>query len=148
MRYVLILVLVGLMFPILGCGGGGTEPPAGYSIDDGWITTPTGLKYRDIKVSTTGAQVYSGATIKVYYTGWLDDGRVFDSTDKHGGQPFEFVIGQQNVIDGWDQGLMNLRVGSITELIIPPSLAYGDQPQGSIPANSTLHFRVEIVSVT
>ncbi len=147
MRHLVILVLMALAFPILGCGGGGSTPE-GYSMDDGWVTTPSGLKYKDVKVSTTGPAAQSGNTLKVFYSGWLDDGTIFDSTDKHGGQTFEFVIGQGNVIEGWDQGLMGLHEGSIVQLIIPPELGYGDQGTGNIPPNSTLHFQVQIVSIT
>jgi FKBP-type peptidyl-prolyl cis-trans isomerase len=146
MRYLLILALVASVVPIAGCGGGGGHTPDGYSLNDGWVTTPSGLKYRDIIVSTSGAAIVSGNSVSVKYKGWLDDGTVFDSTDKHGGDPFTFTIGQGQVIKGWDEGLMGLHVGSKTELIIPPSLGYGDRAQDNIPANSTLHFLVEIVS--
>jgi len=146
MRYLLFVSVMAFLACLSGCGGGDGTPD-GYSLDDGWVTTPTGLKYRDIYLSPTGNQVVSGSSVSVYYTGTLDDGSVFDSTDNHGGQAFTFVIGQGNVIEGWDQGLMGLRAGSRTMLIIPPSLAYGDQAVNDIPANSTLHFTIEIVSV-
>jgi FKBP-type peptidyl-prolyl cis-trans isomerase len=148
MRHLVILVMIAFAFPIIGCGGSGGQPPAGYTINDGWVTTPSGLKFRDIVVSTAGPAIQNGNTVFVKYKGWLDDLTVFDSTDKHGGQPFNFVIGQGKVIKGWDEGLLGLHQGSKTELLIPPSLGYGSTANGGIPANSTLHFTVEIVSVS
>lgn len=143
-HFTFVALAIALCF-VLGCGGS-VKPPEGYSQDEGWITTPSGLKFRDIISPTTGAAAQYGRSVTVNYRGWLRDGTIFDSSANHG-EPFTFTIGTGQVIPGWDEGLMGLRVGARTELIIPPSLAYGDQEQGKIPANSTLYFWVEIVSV-
>jgi peptidylprolyl isomerase len=133
------------MIPLLGCGGTGGHPPEGYSISDGWVTKSNGLRFKDTKTGT-GTRTYAGASVTVYYTGKLADGTIFDTTDGKE-EPFTFTIGTGKVIPGWDEGLMNLPTGSITELVIPPALAYGDEDNGSIPGGSTLYFTVEILSV-
>jgi FKBP-type peptidyl-prolyl cis-trans isomerase len=146
MRYLLVLVSAALLFSALGCGGGG-KPPEGYSISDGWVTTPSGLRYRDVQVVAEGLRIDDNSSVSAYYKGWLDDGTVFDQKTPDDGDPLTFQMGQ--MIEGWNKGLIGLRAGAVTELIIPPALAYGDQPpEGSIiPPNATLHFLVEIVSV-
>jgi peptidylprolyl isomerase/FKBP-type peptidyl-prolyl cis-trans isomerase FkpA len=148
MRYLIILALFISVFAIVGCGGGnGNTTSQGYTLSDGWVTTPSGLKYRDLVVVHSGPMIVSGSRIAVRYKGWLDDGTVFDSTDKHGGELFRFTVGNGEVISGWDEGVLNLRPGSKTELVIPPSLGYGEQGTARIPPSSTLHFTVEIVEV-
>jgi FKBP-type peptidyl-prolyl cis-trans isomerase len=99
----------------------------------------------------TGAAVQNGDTVSVLYAGSLDDGTVFDASSKHGNQPFSFMVGAnpEQVIRGWDLGLVNMKVGGKRKLVIPPELGYGaTPPQGSgIPANATLHFTVELLSI-
>lgn len=96
----------------------------------------------------TGVAVKAGDTVEVKYTGKLTDGTVFDSTDKHGGQPFSFTVGAQQVIKGWDQGLLGAKVGEKRTLTIPGDLAYGPQGiPGVIPPNATLVFDIELVSI-
>lgn len=85
--------------------------------------------------------------ITVHYTGWLEDGTKFDSSHDRG-QPFVFTLGIGQVIKGWDEGMLNAKVGEKRKLIIPPSLAYGEEGSGSIiPPNSTLIFEVEIINI-
>lgn len=110
---------------------------------DGFVTTKSGLKYKDLKVGK-GAAVKSGDTVTVDYTGWLDDGTVFDSSKKPGRDPFSFTVDGNMVIKGWDEGLKGMKVGGVRELTIPPDLGYGDADQGVIPPNSTLHFKIEL----
>ncbi|MCC5025475.1 MAG: FKBP-type peptidyl-prolyl cis-trans isomerase [Candidatus Synoicihabitans palmerolidicus] len=81
-----------------------------------------------------------------HYTGTLDDGTVFD-TSRDGGQPFAFTVGKRQVIKGWDEGFRLLQVGDHATLVIPPELAYGDKESDTIPANSRLHFEVELVGL-
>lgn len=111
----------------------------------GAVTTASGLQYID-QVVGTGAQPQKGQTVSVHYTGYLDDGKVFDSSVQRN-QPFEFQLGVGKVIPGWDEGVATMRVGGKRRLIIPPDLAYGAQANGAIPANSRLTFDVELLSV-
>ena len=104
-----------------------------------------GLKIEDIKVGT-GKEVKSGDTVVIHYLGTLTDGAKFDSSYDRG-KPFETQIGTGQVIKGWDLGVVGMKVGGKRRLTIPPELAYGDQAVGSIPANSTLIFEVELIDV-
>jgi FKBP-type peptidyl-prolyl cis-trans isomerase FkpA len=106
------------------------------------------LKIKDDVVGT-GAVAQSGDTVSVLYTGTLDNGTVFDASSLHGNQPFSFALGAGQVIQGWDLGVVGMKVGGTRELTIPPALAYGaNSPAPSIPANSTLHFKVQLLSVS
>lgn len=110
------------------------------------ITTPSGLEYWDITVGT-GTVAQSGQHVKVDYTGWLTNGKKFDSSVGTG-RPFEFMLGAGQVIRGWDEGVAGMKVGGNRQLHIPPDLAYGEKGSaGVIPANSTLIFDVHLVDV-
>jgi FKBP-type peptidyl-prolyl cis-trans isomerase FkpA len=114
------------------------------------VTTPSGLQYTDTKVGT-GAQPKPGQTAIVHYTGWLDEngakGKKFDSSVDRG-EPFEFAVGQGEVIRGWDEGVATMKVGGKRTLIIPPELGYGARGAGGvIPPNATLIFDVELLGV-
>jgi FKBP-type peptidyl-prolyl cis-trans isomerase FkpA len=110
------------------------------------VKTASGLQYEDL-VAGDGAEAVAGKTVTVHYTGWLTDGTQFDSSLDRG-QPFEFLLGAGAVIPGWDEGLQGMKVGGKRRLVIPPDLAYGSQAVGGvIPANSTLIFKVELISV-
>lgn len=110
-------------------------------------TTESGLKYAVLKPGA-GTAVKKNHQVKVHYTGWLDNGKQFDSS-RDGGEPIEFIVGRGMVIPGWDEGLQGMTVGEQRQLVIPPKLAYGDQAVGGdlIPANSTLTFDVELVEI-
>ena len=114
------------------------------------VTTPSGLKYIDVKVGT-GASPRTGQTCVMHYAGWLyEDGKKgakFDSSVDRG-QPFEFKIGMGQVIRGWDEGVATMKVGGKRTLIIPPQLGYGARGAGGvIPPNATLLFDVELLAV-
>ena len=110
------------------------------------ITNPSGLKYID-EVAGTGGSPVRGKTVSVHYTGRLADGKKFDSSHDRG-QPFKFHIGMGEVIKGWDEGVLTMKVGGKRKLIIPAALGYGAHGAGGvIPPNAELHFDVELISV-
>ena len=115
--------------------------------DDGKIvTTTSGLKYVDVVVGK-GASPTSGKKVKVHYTGTLENGKKFDSSvDRN--EPFSFNIGVGQVIPGWDEGVMTMKVGGKRKLIIPSKLGYGARGAGgAIPPNATLLFDVELLDI-
>jgi len=108
--------------------------------------TASGLEYWDIKAGT-GAVAQSGQHVKVEYTGWLTNGKKFDSSVGTG-RPFEFMLGAGQVIKGWDEGISGMKVGGKRQLRIPPDLAYGAQGFSTvIPPSSTLIFDVKLLDV-
>ena len=108
-------------------------------------TTADGLQIEDQTVGT-GGEAKSGDTVTVNYLGTLENGTKFDSSyDRN--QPFTTQIGVGQVIQGWDEGIVGMKVGGKRKLTIPPALGYGSQATGSIPANSTLIFEVELLSI-
>ena len=110
------------------------------------IVTPSGLKYTDLHVGE-GEEARSGHNVNVHYTGWLTDGRKFDSSlDRR--SPFNFKLGAGQVISGWDEGVAGMKVGGKRKLTIPPDLGYGARGAGGvIPPNATLIFEVELLGV-
>ena len=114
------------------------------------MTTPSGLQITDAKIGT-GATPRPGQICVMHYTGWLYQGgakgQKFDSSLDRG-TPFEFPIGRQRVIAGWDEGVASMKVGGKRTLIIPPALGYGARGAGGvIPPNATLMFEVELLGV-
>ncbi len=97
----------------------------------------------DTKVGN-GPIATSGNELTVHYVGTLSDGQVFDSSRTRG-TPFKFTLGGGNVIRGWDEGLVGMRVGGVRKLVISPEYGYGSQAIGPIPPNSTLYFEVELL---
>jgi len=104
------------------------------------------LKIIDI-VMGTGEEAVKEKIVEVHYSGWLMNGKKFDSSlDRK--QPFSFTLGAREVIPGWDEGVLGMKVGGKRELIIPPKMAYGARGAGGvIPGNATLRFEVELLSV-
>jgi peptidylprolyl isomerase len=110
-----------------------------------YTTTPSGLKYYDLKVGD-GPSPSKGQQVSVQYSGWLTDGKLFDSSYKRG-EPFSFTLGAGQVIPGWDEGVATMKAGGKRQLVIPPSLGYGERGAGGvIPPNATLIFEVELLS--
>jgi FKBP-type peptidyl-prolyl cis-trans isomerase FkpA len=105
-----------------------------------------GLVINDVKVGS-GQEAKAGQTVTVNYTGWLMNGKKFDSS-KDRNEPFTFHLGAGEVIKGWDEGVQGMKVGGVRMLTIPPSLGYGAQGAGGvIPPNATLKFEVELLGV-
>jgi FKBP-type peptidyl-prolyl cis-trans isomerase len=110
-------------------------------------TTASGVEYWDIQVGT-GKTAVAGKKLSMHYTGWLTDGKQFDSSRGHRGEPFQFTLGQGQVIKGWDEGVAGMKVGGKRQLKIPPSAGYGASGAGKvIPPNATLIFDVELLEV-
>lgn len=110
------------------------------------ITTSSGLSYMD-EVVGTGEVAVAGKTATVHYTGWLENGKQFDSSVDRG-QPFSFRLGAGQVIKGWDEGVQGMKVGGKRKLTIPANLGYGARGAGGIiPPHATLIFDVELLGV-
>jgi FKBP-type peptidyl-prolyl cis-trans isomerase FkpA len=144
---ILLTLFVCLIAVSAACGSSTTAPT---SSPDSGVTT---LQITDVKAGT-GVQATNGRILTVNYTGWLystsaadHHGSKFDSSRDPGKQPFSFTLGVNQVIAGWDQGLLGMRVGGQRTLIIPPSLGYGSRGTTGIPGNSTLVFDVELLDV-
>lgn len=145
----------GIFFPANASPQGQNQNTAAVNATSTAVVTPTtnmqnistipGLSAYDVTVGT-GTPATSGSQLTVNYVGTLSDGTVFDSSDSHG-QPFTFTLGTGQVIKGWDEGLVGMKVGGKRELVISPDLGYGNNQVGPIPPGSTLMFEVELVSV-
>lgn len=169
-RSLIVLLASSLVVGISACNPGGAtpataEPTATVLIDatatiastavssgaaptlsDGATTTDSGLMYEDLTVGD-GAEAMTGSRVTVHYTGYLQDGTVFDSSLDRG-DPFTFALGTGNVIPGWDEGVTGMKVGGQRRLVIPADLAYGESGAGGvIPPNATLTFDVELLEV-
>ncbi len=147
-NWILVLLLVALA-TFAACGdedAGGDDAAGDGDCTTESVETEEGLVYKDVECGD-GAEPASGDTISVHYTGRLEDGTEFDSSE--GGEPIQFVLGAGQVIQGWDLGFEGMKVGGKRELTIPPDLGYGEQGSPpTIPPNSTLIFDVELVDVT
>lgn len=109
-------------------------------------TMSNGLQIEDIKIGE-GSEVKKFDIVTVNYTGTLEDGTKFDSSLNPGRTPFRFTVGAGQVIKGWDEGLMGMKVGGKRKLTIPPELGYGSRDNGPIPANSTLIFDIDLLGI-
>lgn len=126
-------------FPELPKGAGKVDEDAPKS----FTTTASGLKYRVLRAGT-GKKPTPTATVVAHYQGWLDNGKVFDSSYRRR-TPITFQLEQ--VVKGWGEGMQLVGQGGMIELVIPPDLGYGAKGKPKIPPNSTLHFLVEVLEV-
>lgn len=145
MQRIMKLVVAGILAALIAvpaCAATETKKTATKT-----VTTTSGLKYTDLVVGK-GASPITGKQVKVHYTGTLENGKKFDSSvDRK--EPFSFVIGVGQVIPGWDEGVMTMKVGGKRKLIIPSKLGYGASGAGGvIPPNATLLFDVELLDVS
>lgn len=145
MKRIMKLVLAGILAALIAipaCAASDAKKTASKT-----VTTASGLKYTDVVVGK-GASPIAGKQVKVHYTGTLENGKKFDSSvDRK--EPFSFVIGVGQVIPGWDEGVMTMKVGGKRKLIIPSKLGYGASGAGGvIPPNATLLFDVELLDVS
>ncbi|NVJ27918.1 MULTISPECIES: FKBP-type peptidyl-prolyl cis-trans isomerase [Myxococcus] len=160
-----LLLCAALMLPLAGCDSDevDTPPPDTGNPDNGDPTKVTyaeslnvdlaamtrsssGLYTQDLGEPGAGDVATAGKRVYVHYTGWLPDGKKFDSSA--GKSPIDFTLGQGSVIDGWDQGIVGMRVGGKRRLVIPSSLGYGAQgSSGAIPPYSVLVFDTELILV-
>jgi FKBP-type peptidyl-prolyl cis-trans isomerase len=141
------LSLLALSLP--ACSKRVDEPSSDFKPAEGTPAppNPTKLETEDTKTGT-GREAKTGDTVKVQYSGTLMNGTPFDSSYDHGGEPFKFTLGKGEVIKGWDEGVVGMKVGGKRKLRIPPELGYG--AKGSppkIPANAGLIFNVELVGI-
>ena len=127
--------------PTLPKGAGAIDAEAAKTFS----ATPSGLQYRVLRKGT-GANPKATSKVKVHYHGWLDNGKVFDSSYQRG-ESIDFGLNQ--VIPGWTEGMQLVGEGGMIELVIPSDLGYGKRgtPGGPIPPDATLHFLVELLDV-
>lgn len=144
--------LVALTAVLLGasCASAPPAPPTfapALNVDLAAMTrTSSGLYVQDVEVGT-GEPARRNRTVFVHYMGWLTDGRMFD-TSRRRDRPIDFVLGREQVIDGWDEGIEGMRVGGIRRLVVPPQLGYGGRGvEGSIPRHATLVFEIQLMDV-
>src|SRR5437879_2424266 len=140
-----LLAIAGLCLSQLGCGEDKPTSKAGTAGPDKGGTSAE-LKIEDLKEGT-GPAVKAGDTVEVHYTGWLKDGKKFDSSlDRKA--PLPFTVGAGNVIKGWDQGIVGMKVGGKRKLVIPPDLAYGKRGYSPVlPPDAELTFDIELMSI-
>lgn len=108
-------------------------------------STKSNLIIKDVVVGS-GKEAVNGSIVTVHYTGVFENGTKFDSS-RDRGEPFSFSLGEGQVIAGWDQGVLGMKVGGKRNLVIPPELAYGMNDYGPIPGGSVLMFEVELLDV-
>lgn len=141
-----VWVVQGALLLCLSSGSIAADNKETKNMTEQTVTTESGLKYLDMTVGT-GRLAELGDTASVHYTGWLADGKKFDSSvDRK--EPFSFRLGAGQVIKGWDEGVMGMKIGGKRKLTIPPQLGYGARGAGGvIPPNATLTFDVELLDL-
>lgn len=155
------LILLPLALTLAACGSDENGPAEVELQDPAQITyasvlgvdlssmqlQSSGLYIRDLE-DGAGDPTAAGDVMVVHYSGWINDGTLFDSSHNPGREPFTLVAGSGGVIAGWQEGLIGMRVGGLRQLVIPPQLAYGVQsPSPLIPAGSVLIFEIELLEL-
>lgn len=145
-RILTALVLVGFVAALTSSSATTAQEKDKKKEEPKVITTQSGLKYQDLKEGT-GAAAKAGDTVEVHYTGWLTNGKKFDSSvDRK--EPFSFKLGAGRVIKGWDEGVAGIKEGGKRKLMIPPELGYGKRGAGDdIPPDAELIFEVELLKI-
>ena len=153
LRYSIVAFALAACATRPGGSAGTVDPVATYSyapvlgIELSAMTrSVSGLYTRDL-ASGSGVRVTTGDLVRVQYTVHLANG-TFVAGANPGGAPLEFRLGRRQVIAGWDEGVMGMRVGGKRQLVVPPSLAYGARANGNIPPNSILVFTIELVGIS
>ncbi|MGE3844171.1 MAG: FKBP-type peptidyl-prolyl cis-trans isomerase [Vicinamibacterales bacterium] len=141
-RFCFAVLVCCLAMALSGCGSD-SSPTSPSAVPD--------FSRTDLRVGT-GAAAVSGSTLTVNYTGWLYDESKTDSKGplfetSLGRSTFTFILGNSQVIAGWEQGVPGMQVGGLRRLVLPPSLAYGNVRSGPIPANASLVFEIELLDV-
>lgn len=148
-----------LLAAVSACAGGGGSAAPGAAIPPDVVFAPD-LRVRLAEMERMESGLYletlrpgegpvarRGQTVLVHYEGWLPDGTMFDSSRRRS-RPLEIPLGLGAVIEGWDEGLVGMRVGEVRRLVIPPELAYGDQgAPGAVPPGATLVFEIELLGM-
>ena len=146
---VILLVLMAVFVLAQSTAGKSTAPNTNTptKVTGDGVKTASGLIYWDIRVGN-GEVAKEGSHVRVHYTGWLTSGKKFDSS-VDAGKPFDFTIGNGEVIKGWEEGVAGMKMGGKRQLRIPPDLAYGADgtPGGPIPPNATLIFDIRLLGV-
>lgn len=140
-----ILFFGNYIFGVVPGAQGGATATQGAALLDSSADASNAIRTEDLLVGT-GQPVKVGDTVSVHYIGALADGTKFDSSYDRG-EPISFTVGAGQLIKGFDQGVVGMQVGGKRKVTIPPELGYGAQQIGPIPANSTLVFDVELVSI-
>ncbi|WNG42908.1 FKBP-type peptidyl-prolyl cis-trans isomerase [Archangium minus] len=153
MNRLLLLVSTSLLLLTSACGTDTGDPTkvkyaASLGVDLNAMNRSTSGLYTQDLVVGTGTEATNGRIVYVHYTGWLPDGSRFDTSRDTPDKPIDFTLGKGTVIDGWEEGVVGMKVGGQRRLVIPSELGYGEAGYpGVIPGNSVLVFDVELVSV-
>lgn len=142
MKIIFGLFLFAFSFILIDCSSSSTSQKDG---EYDTITLPSGLKYQDIRIGT-GKIAEFGKKVTINYTWKTEDGTIVEDTYKSG-QPFNFTIGAENILQGMNEGIVNMKEGGKRRLFIPSELGYGNRNVRNIPSNSNLIIDVELLKV-
>ena len=144
MRAPAALLVSALLSGLAGCTTAGFGMPVVLE-QSSLQTMDTGVRYVDKRVGD-GATVVPGTCVSLHYVGKLEDGSVFDSSEERG-VPFEFTVGAGQVVPGWEDGMVGMRVGGLRRIIIPPERGFGSEGHGDIPPDATVTLEIELLEI-